>query len=289
MTASDIGARSGAATSRPRRPRITGARQREVWRRRLLPAVGIGAALADLGGAGLSAQGAAVHRAVAAAGRHHALRQVRRADAQPAADRDRGDLGLPARQHHRDPDRHRVRAQEDHGGGVLPGRGGGQHDPGRRQGADPGAAARQRHGAEDRDRGADLLLPDAGQHGARARIGEPAGDGADARALGVEARGVLQAAPVQLAAVSVLGAEDLGLDLGDRRDRRRVDRLDLRHRRADHPGDVQFRLGDALRDRDRRLGVLGRVLPGDLVRRTAWSCAGRRRSRTELQRACNDP
>ena len=47
---------------------------------------------ADLGGAGLSAQGAAVHRAVAAAGRHHALRQVRRAAAQPAADRDRGDL-----------------------------------------------------------------------------------------------------------------------------------------------------------------------------------------------------
>ena len=37
---------------------------------------------------------------------------------------------------------------------------------------------------EDRDRGADLLLPDAGQHGARARGGEPAVDGADARAVG---------------------------------------------------------------------------------------------------------
>ena len=48
---------------------------------------------------------------------------------------------------------------------------------------------------------------------------------------------------LQFAALSVLGAEDLGLDLGDRRDRRRMDRLDLRHRRADHPGDVQFRLG----------------------------------------------
>ena len=60
-------------------------------------------------------------------------------------------------------------------------------------------------------------------------------------------RGVLQAAPAQLAAVSVLGAEDRRVDLGDRRDRRRMDRLDLRHRRADHPGDVQFRLGAALR------------------------------------------
>ena len=56
-------------------------------------------------------------------------------------------------------------------------------------------------------------------------------------------RGVLQAAPLQFAAVSVLRAEDLRLDLGDRRDRRRMDRLDLRHRGADHPGDVQFRLG----------------------------------------------
>ena len=47
---------------------------------------------------------------------------------------------------------------------------------------------------------------------------------------------------LQFAAVSVFGAEDRGLDRGGRRHRRRVDRLQHRHRRADHPGDVRFRL-----------------------------------------------
>ncbi len=41
---------------------------------------------------------------------------------------------------------------------------------------------------------------------------EPAGDGADARALGQQARGVLQAAAAQLAALPVLGPEDRRLD-----------------------------------------------------------------------------
>src|SRR5207249_11000683 len=50
------------------------------------------------------------------------------------------------------------------------------------------------------------------------------------------------------------------------------------YRRADLPSDVQFRLGHALCDRDRRLGVLGHVLPGDLVCRAddrALAGAGR--------------
>ena len=65
---------------------------------------------------------------------------------------------------------------------------------------------------------------------------------------------LLQAAAADLAAVSVLGAEDRRQHRGGRRDRRRMDRLAGRHRRADHPGDLQFRLRPALRDGALRLG-----------------------------------
>jgi hypothetical protein len=184
---------------------------------------------------------------------------------------------------YRDPDRHRVRAQEDHGGGVLPvvvvvvntipvvakapilvlllG-----------NGMEPKIAIAALicffPTLVNMVRGLESVNPQAMEL---------------MRVLsGLEARGVLQAAPLQLAAVSVLGAEDRGLDSRHRRDRRRMDRLDLRHRRADHPGDVQFRLGHALCDRDRRLGVLGRVLPGDLVRRAdGRALAGARRTLKE--------
>ena len=228
MTASRSSPPDAGARRRRRRGRaITARASASVWRRRLLPAVGIGAALLIWAALVYVLQGAAVHRAVAAgwwSTTLYAKFDMLMRNLLPTAIEAISGFLLG-----------NIAAiliatvfvhKKTHGGGVLPDRRDGQHHPGRRQGADPGAAARQRHGAEDRDRGADLLLPDAGQHGARARIGEPAGDGADARALGVEARGVLQAAAAQLAAVSVLGAEDRRLDRGHRRDRRRMDRLD---------------------------------------------------------------
>ena len=69
-----------------------------------------------------------------------------------AADGDRGGMRLPARQLRRHQPRHGVRLSQDRGGGALPDRGDGQHHPGGGQGADPGAAAGQRHGAQDRHR-----------------------------------------------------------------------------------------------------------------------------------------
>ena len=72
----------------------------------------------------------------------------------------------------------------------------------------------------------------------------------------IQDRGLLQAAAVQFAAVSVLGAEDLRIDFGHRRDRRRVDRLHQRHRRADHPGDLRLQFSASLRHGDRRLLLL---------------------------------
>ena len=51
-------------------------------------------------------------------------------------------------------------------------------------------------------------------------------------------RNLLQAAAEEFAALSVLRAQDRRRDFGDRRDRRRMDRRDDRHRRADHPGDL---------------------------------------------------
>ena len=80
-------------------------------------------------------------------------------------------------------------------------------------------------------------------------------------------RNLLQAAAQMLAALSVRGAQDRRGDLGDRRDRRRVDRRDDRHRRAHHSGDLQFRLAAALRDDRRRLRLLGGVLRRDLLAR----------------------
>ena len=62
------------------------------------------------------------------------------------------------------------------------------------------------------------------------------------------------AAAADLGALSVLRAEDRRQHRGGRRDRRRVDRLAGGHRRADHPGDLQFRQRVALRDRRLRLG-----------------------------------
>ena len=65
----------------------------------------------------------------------------------------------------------------------------------------------------------------------------------------------------------VLGAEDRLGDLGDRRDRRRMDRRDDRHRRADHPGDLQFQFAAALCDDRRRLAVFRGVLRRDFLAR----------------------
>ena len=57
-------------------------------------------------------------------------------------------------------------------------------------------------------------------------------------------RGLLQAARCYNSLPYLFSALKIAASTcGDRRDRRRMDRLDLRHRRADHPGDVQFRLG----------------------------------------------
>src|SRR6185369_356230 len=68
-------------------------------------------------------------------------------------------------------------------------------------------------------------------------------------------------APVQLAAVPVLGAAHFGIDGGDRRGGGRMDRRHARHRRIDYPGHVQFRLGLAVfRDHDECVPV-GRLLP----------------------------
>ena len=86
---------------------------------------------------------------------------------------------------------------------------------------------------------------------------------------------------LQLAALSVLRPEDLGLDLGHRRDRRRVDRLHAGHRSADHPGHIRLRFRAALRDGHRRL----RASPWSSSWRSrwpsGWSCAGRRPRATE--------
>ena len=64
--------------------------------------------------------------------------------------------------------------------------------------------------AEGRDRGADLFLPDAGQHDARPARGQPAAAGVDAHSLGDAEAKFLQAAAEEFAAVPVLGAEDRG-------------------------------------------------------------------------------
>ncbi len=56
----------------------------------------------------------------------------------------------------------------------------------------------------------------------------------------------------------------------------RMDRLQCRHRRADHPGDLQLRFAAALRHDRRRLDLLGPVLRRDLLaeRRTLrWHSA----------------
>ncbi len=68
-------------------------------------------------------------------------------------------------------------------------------------------------------------------------------------------------------AVPVLGLAHHRLDLGDRRHRRRMDRHQCRHRRADHPGHLQFRFGAALRQRRDGLGPGAAVLRADQFRR----------------------
>ena len=98
----------------------------------------------------------------------------------------------------------------------------------------------------------------------------------DVRSEQLELMRVLSATPrevflqdprAQRAALPVLGAQDRRLHRGDRRHRRRVDRLDQGHRRADHPVDLQFRFAAALRHHRRRLDLLGPVLRRDLADR----------------------
>ena len=74
--------------------------------------------------------------------------------------------------------------------------------------------------------------------------------------------------------------QDRRLHGGDRRHRRRMDRLDPGHRRADHPVDLQFRFAAALRHHRRRLDLLGAVLLRDLAGRAAGASAGNRRRTT---------
>ena len=125
----------------------------------------------------------------------------------------------------------------------------------------------------------DLLLPDAGEHDARPARRALRAARADAHPVGHAARGVLQAPRAQRHALPVLGAQDRGLHGGDRRHRRRVDRLDQGHRRADHPGDLQFRFAAALRHHRRRLDLFGAVLRRDLVHRAARAALERRPER----------
>ena len=121
------------------------ARQRaQCWRRRLLPALGI------VGAASLI-WAALVYRASTSSRSSRRRRWPVVADAVRQAStccwstccrpRSRRSCGFLLGNLAAIADRHRVRAQQDAGGGLLPGRGDGQHDPGRRQGADPGAAA----------------------------------------------------------------------------------------------------------------------------------------------------
>ena len=74
--------------------------------------------------------------------------------------------------------------------------------------------------------------------------------------------------------LSVLGTENRRQHLGGWRDRRRVDRLAGRHRRADHPGDLQFRQCHAVCHRDLRVGVLCPVLPDHSYAGTAVRAMG---------------
>ena len=134
-----------------------------------------------------------------------------------------GPPGIPARQSAGGAAGDGVRAQQDVAGDFLSGRRHDQFDPDRRQGADPGADHGQRHRAKDHDRRHGVLLPHAGEHGSRAGRRQSPVAGADARAVGQQARD-LQAAPVQLAALSLLGAAHRRLHVGDRRGGRRMDR-----------------------------------------------------------------
>ena len=67
-----------------------------------------------------------------------------------------------------DPAGRGLRPQQAPGGGLLSDRGLRQHHPGPGQGADPRPDLRARDDLQGRDRRVHLLLPDAGEHGARA-------------------------------------------------------------------------------------------------------------------------
>ena len=126
----------------------------------------------------------AVHRAVAATGCRDDGQQVAGSVAKRDPDGDRGRRRVHAGQFRRDPAGDGVRSQQGSTGGILPYRGDDQYHSGRRQGPDPRAADGQWDGTQDHDRGVDLFLPDARQHGPRAGGGQPAIDGTDARAVG---------------------------------------------------------------------------------------------------------
>ena len=79
---------------------------------------------------------------------------------------------------------------------------------------------------------------------------------------------------LQLAALSVLGAEDRRLDRGDRRHRRRMDRLDQGIGALIIQATYNFDSRAALRHRDRRLGLLGRC--------SSWRSSLRRAPRRAL-------
>ena len=126
------------------------------------------------------------------------------------------------------------------------------------------------------------------------RGGEPAGAGADARAVGQPARGVLQAAACQNSLPYLFSALKIAASTcGDRRDRRRMDRLDLGHRRADHPGDLQFD-SPLLYATDRRrlasspCAVLRRHLAAPSAASSAGTPASPLSRRTPTPRSRND-
>jgi hypothetical protein len=158
---------------------------------RMLPALGIVGLLFAVVGGGGGLFDVKPFIAPSPAGAADAVRQARRAAGQPAADGDGGRRRLRARQPGGGAGGDGVRAQQDAAGHLLPRGADVQRHPDGRQGADPGSDHGQRHGAEDHHRGAGLLLPDAGEHGARAGVGEPAGDGTDAGAVGQQDRDLL--------------------------------------------------------------------------------------------------
>ncbi len=208
--------RSGLAGRHRSRRAAYAQKYREKWRRRLLPAAGIVATLGSGRRSSISSRcrpSSRRRRSLVAATLYAKFGLLMSNLRRPRSRRSPASCSATSPRSSSP----QFRAQEVIEEAFFPIVGDDQHDPCRRQGADPGAAARQRHGAEDRHRSADLLLPHAREHGARAGSGESAGHGVDARAFRIQDRGFLQAAAVQFATLSILGAEDCRIDFGDRR------------------------------------------------------------------------